>query len=102
MDEKERTRRFKEHQELVSKVVKQQEDIKKKRRQKLTGEEAFERKQKFFYPLLKTSQEKITDVSTVPTIEYTPKKLQMLKDFSQMMEEELEHVGELEYDDGLF
>ncbi len=103
MDAKERARRFKEHQELVSKVVKQQEDIKKKCRQKLTGEEAFERKQeKFFKPLLKTSQEKIIDASTVPTIEYTPKKLQMLKDFSQMMEEELEHVGELEYDDGLF
>ncbi len=45
MDAKERARRFKEHQELVSKVVKQQEDIKKKCRQKLTGEEAFERKQ---------------------------------------------------------
>ena len=45
MDTKERARRFKEHKELVSKVVKQQEDIKKKRRQKLTGEEAFERKQ---------------------------------------------------------
>ena len=52
MDAKERARRFREHQELVSKVVKQQEDIKKKRRQKLTGEEAFERKQeKFFKPL---------------------------------------------------
>ena len=37
-------RRFKEHQEMVSKVVKQQEDIKKKRRQKITSEEAFERK----------------------------------------------------------
>ena len=101
MDAKERARRFREHQELVSKVVKQQEDIKKKRRQKLTGEEAFERKQeKFFKPLLKTSQEKIIDVSTVPTIKYTPRKLQMLKDFSQMTEEELE---QLEYDDeGLF
>ena len=41
MDAKERARRFKEHQELVSKVVKQQENIKKKRRQKLTGEEAY-------------------------------------------------------------
>ena len=101
MDAKERAR-FKEHQELVSKVVKQQEDIKKKRRQKLIGEEAFERKQdKFFKPLLKTSQEKIIDYSTVPTIEYTPKKLQMLKDFSQMTEKELDHIGELEYD-GLF
>ena len=38
MDAKERARRFREHQVLVSKVVKQQEDIKKKRRQKLTGE----------------------------------------------------------------
>ena len=66
MDAKERARRFREHQELVSKVVKQQEDIKKKRRQKLTGEEAFERKQdNFFKPLLKTSQEKIIDASTV-------------------------------------
>ena len=102
MDAKERARRFKEHQELVSKVVKQ-EDIKKKRRQKLMGEEAFQRKQeKFFKPLVKTSQEKIIDDSTVPTIEYTPKKLQMLKDFSQMREEELGHIGELEYDDGLF
>ena len=92
MDAKERARRLKEHQELVSKVVKQREDIKKKCRQKLTGEEAFERKQeKIFKPLLKTSQEKIIDASTVPTIEYTPKKLQMLKDFSQMTEEELEH-----------
>ena len=44
MDAKERVRRFKGHQELVSKVVKQQEDIKKKCRQKLTDEEAFERK----------------------------------------------------------
>ena len=26
----------------------------------------------------------------------------MFKDFSQMMEEELGHIGELEYDDGLF
>ena len=42
MDAKERERRFKEHQELDSKVVKQLEDVKKKRRQKLTGEEAFE------------------------------------------------------------
>ena len=51
----------------------------------------------------KTSQQKIIDASTVPTIEYTPKKLQMLKDFSQMMEEELEQIGELKYDDeGLF
>ena len=49
MDAKERARRFMEHQELVSKVVKQQEDIKKKRRQKLTGEEAFERKQEKFF-----------------------------------------------------
>ena len=74
MDAKERARRFKEHQELVSKVVKQQEDIKKKHRHKLTGEEAFERKQdKFSKPLLKTSQEKIIDASTVPTTEYTPK-----------------------------
>ena len=94
MDAKERARRFKEHRELVSKVVKQQEDIKKKRRQKLMGEEAFERKQeKIFKPLVKTSQEKIIDVSTVPTIEYTTKKLQMLKYFSQMTEEELEHIG---------
>ena len=45
MDAKERARRFREHQELVSKVVNQQEDIQKKRRQKLTGEKAFERKQ---------------------------------------------------------
>jgi len=30
MDAKERARRFREYQELVSKVVKQQEDIKKK------------------------------------------------------------------------
>ena len=38
--------------ELVSKVVKQQEDMKKKCRQKLMGEEAFERQQeKFFKPL---------------------------------------------------
>ena len=52
MDAKEWARRYKEHQELVSKVVKQQEDIKKKCRQKLTGEEAFERKlDKFFKPL---------------------------------------------------
>ena len=59
MNAKKRARRFKEHQKLVSKVVKQQEDIKKKCRQKLTGEEAFERKQeKNFKPLLKTSQEK--------------------------------------------
>ena len=36
------------------------------------GEEAFERKQeKFFKPLLKTTQEKNIDVSTVPSIEYT-------------------------------
>ena len=56
----------------------------------------------FFKPLLKTSQEKIVDVSTVPTIEYTPKKLQMLKDFSQITEEEWGHIGELAYDDGLF
>ena len=43
------------------------------------------------------------DASTVPTIKYTPKKLKMLKYFSQMMEEELEQSGELEYDDeGLF
>ena len=49
MDAKERARRFKEHQELVSKVVKQQEDRKKKCRQKLTGEEAFERKQEKFF-----------------------------------------------------
>ena len=48
MDAKERARRFKEHQELVSKVVKQQEYIKKKRRQKLTVEEAFERKREIF------------------------------------------------------
>ena len=67
---------------MVSKVVKQQEDIKKKRRQKLTGEEAFEGKQdKFFKPLLKTSQEKIIDVSTVSTIEYTPKKTSNVKRF---------------------
>ena len=47
-----------------------------------------------------SSQEKIIDVSTVPTIKYTPTKLQMLKDFSQMTEEELE---QLEFDDeGLF
>ena len=60
MDAKERARRLKEHQELVSKVVKHQEEKKKKRRQKLTGEEAFERKQeKFFKPLLKTSQKKL-------------------------------------------
>ena len=60
MDAKERVRRFKEHQELVSKVVKQEEDIKKKRRQKLMGEEAYERKKdKFFKPLLKTSQKKL-------------------------------------------
>uniref|UniRef100_UPI0035902EEF guanylate kinase-like n=1 Tax=Myxine glutinosa TaxID=7769 RepID=UPI0035902EEF len=45
--QQERVGRFKEHQELVSKVVKQQEGIKKKRRQKLTGEEAFERKENF-------------------------------------------------------
>ncbi len=98
MNTEERARKFKEHQELVSKVVKQQEDIKKKRRQKLTGEEAFERKQeKFFKPLLKTQQ---TISPTVPTVEFTPKKLQMIKDFSQMTEQEL---GELEYDDeGLF
>ena len=49
MDVKEQARSFKEHQELVSKVVKQQEDIKKKHRQKLTGEEAFERKQEKFF-----------------------------------------------------
>ena len=49
----------KEHQQLVSKVVKQQKHIKKKCRQKLMGEEAFERKQdKYFKPLLKTSQQK--------------------------------------------
>ena len=36
-------------------------------------------------------------------IEYTPKILQIIKDFSQMMEEELEKMGKLEYDDeGLF
>ena len=59
MDVKERARRVKEHQVLVSKVVKQQEDMKKKRKQKLMDEEAFDRKQeKFFKPLLKTSQEK--------------------------------------------
>ena len=82
MDAKERARRFKEHQELVSKVVKQQEDIKKKGRQKLTGEEAFERKQeKFLKPLLKTSQQIIIDASTVPTIEYTPKKTSNVKRF---------------------
>ena len=75
MDAKERARRFREHQELVSKVVKQQEHIKKKRRQKLMGEEAFERNQeKIFKPPLKTSQEKNIDASTVPTIEYTPKE----------------------------
>ena len=49
MDAEERARRFKEHQELVSKVIKQQEDIKKKCRQKLMGEEAFERKQEKFF-----------------------------------------------------
>jgi len=43
---------LKEYQQLLSKVVKQQEDIKKKRRQKLMGEEMFERKQeKIFKPL---------------------------------------------------
>jgi len=43
MNAQERARRFKEHQELVSKVVKQQEDTKKKQRQKLMGKEGFER-----------------------------------------------------------
>ena len=69
MDAKERARRFKGHQELVSKFVKQQEDIKKKRIQKLSCEEAFERKREIFKPLLKTSQEKIINVSIVPTLE---------------------------------
>ena len=42
-------------------------------------------------------------MSTVPMIEYTPKKLQMIKDFHQMMDQELEDIGEIEYDDeGLF
>ena len=38
-------------------------------------------------------------MSTVPMIEYTPKKLQMIKYFRQMMDKELEDIGELEYDD---
>ena len=99
---KERARRFKE-QELVSKVVKQQEDIKKKQREKKIGEEAYERKQEqILKPLLKTPQLKMeAPVST--TIEYSPKKLQMLKSFSQMTEQELEDIEELEYDEeGLF
>ena len=69
MDVKEWPTRFKEHQELVSKVVKQHEDIKNKRRQKLTGEEAFERKQeKIFKPLLKTSQETSTNWALAATL----------------------------------
>ena len=56
MDAQDRARRFQEHQRWVSKVAQQQEDIRKKQRQKLTGEEAFERKQeKYFKPLLKAS-----------------------------------------------
>ena len=42
------------------------------------------------------------DVSRVSVIEYTPEKTQMMKDFSQMTEQDLEDTGELEYDDGLF
>ena len=38
-------------------------------------------------------------MSTVPMIECTPKKLQIIKDFRQMTEQELEDIGELEYDD---
>ena len=41
MDATEQARRFQEHQELVSKVVKQQENVNKKQRQKITGEESF-------------------------------------------------------------
>ena len=52
MDAKEWARSFKEHQQLVSKVVKQQKHIKKKCRQKLMGEEAFERKQDNFNSFL--------------------------------------------------
>ena len=64
------------------------------------GEEAFERTQdKFFEPLLKTFQQKMMDISTIPTIEYTRKKLQMFDDFSQMMKQELRDIRELEYDD---
>ena len=44
-----------------------------------------------------------TPVSTIPVREYTLRKLQMLKDFIQITEQELRDVGELEYDDkGLF
>ena len=60
-----------------------------------------ENKRNFFKSLLKTCKEKNIDASTVPTIEYTPKKLQMLKDFSQMTEEELGHIGAFD-DEGLF
>ena len=52
MDAKKQVRRFQGHQELVSKVVKQQEDIKNKWRQKRMGEEAFERKQDNFNSFL--------------------------------------------------
>ena len=77
---------------MVSKAVKQQEDINKKCRQKLTDEEAFERKQdKFLKPLKKTIIPQ--QMSTVPMIEYTPKKLQMIKDFRQMTEQKLEDIG---------
>ena len=80
MNVKEWVRRLKEYQELLSKVVKQQEDIKKKRRQKLMGEEVFERKQeKIFKPLWKNTSQQM---SAVPTIECTPIKTSNDKRFS--------------------
>ena len=60
-----------------------------------------ENKRNFFNHFLKRSP-KMIDVSIVSVIEYTPEKTQMMKDFSQMTEQDLEDTGELEYDDGLF
>ena len=48
-----------------------------------------------FFNYFKNFPTKKMDVSTLPAIEYTPNILQMMKDFSQMMDEELEDIGGL-------
>ena len=49
-----------------------------------------ENKRNFLNHLKKTTHKQM---STVPMMEYSPKKLQMIKDFHQMTEQELEDIG---------
>ena len=67
------------------------------------GEEAYERKQDKFFKNLKKFLNKRQKPRFQQRYNILLKKLQMRKDFSQITEQELEDIGELEYDDeGLF